>query len=160
MIHLQQRRFQIPTLHITRTQFTHCSGLKPLTLKQESIVADLAGLFFANFTLIALLNHLTKLSVGQNTSYKSRVINEQETVCALLASLTQLQRGLLHRHSSGRTEERHENLTDASTFPDRARTPLWGKSEVSLSSSFIRSLIRRHFDYSSAVHPQTSTKNV
>jgi len=70
MIHLQQRRFQIPTLHETRTHFTQCSGLTPLTLRQESIVADLAGLFFAKFTLIVLLNHLTKLSVGQNTYRK------------------------------------------------------------------------------------------
>jgi len=66
-MHHQQRRFQIPILHKTRTHFTHCNGLTPLTLKQESIVAELAGLFFTNFTLIALLNHLTVLSAGQNT---------------------------------------------------------------------------------------------
>lgn len=49
------------------------------------------------------------------------MINEQETVCAILAALAQLHRGLLPRHSSGRTEERHQNLTEASTCPNRAR---------------------------------------
>jgi hypothetical protein len=51
-----------------KENFTHSSGITPLMLMQESVLADLAGLFFANFNLIALLNHLTKLSVGQSTN--------------------------------------------------------------------------------------------
>lgn len=122
MIHLQQCCFQVPIFHKTRTHFTQSSGLTPLTLKHESIVADLASLFFASFTLIALLNHLTKLAVAQST-YRTKE-DDQRTrncLCTCWTALAQLQRGLLHRHSSGRTEKRHENRTDASTCPDRAR---------------------------------------
>lgn len=84
-------------------------------------MGELAGLFFAKFSLIALLNHLTKLSVGQST-YRTKQGDQRARNCLCsLSALAQLQRGLLHRHSSGRTEKRHENPTDASTCPDRAR---------------------------------------
>jgi len=84
-------------------------------------VAELAGLFFANFTLIPLLNHLAKLSVAQGT-YRTKQGDQRTRNClCTLSALAQLQRGLLHRQSSGHTEERHENLIDASTRPDRVQ---------------------------------------
>jgi hypothetical protein len=103
-VRCQQCRLQFPVLHKT-----NCRGLTPLT-----IVAELAVLFFANFTLIALLIQLTKLSVCQST-YRTKAGRSTKrklrSLCNI-AALAQLQQRILHRHSSGRTEGRHDNLTD------------------------------------------------
>ena len=84
-------------------------------------MAELAGLFFVDFALITLLNHVIKLSVARSTYRKNQGDQRARNSLCPVADLAQLQRRLLHRNSSGRTEERHENLTDVSTCPDRAR---------------------------------------
>jgi hypothetical protein len=84
-------------------------------------VAELAGFFFADFTHITLVNHLIKLPVARSTNSKNQGDQRTRNDLCPVANLAQIQRRLLHRNSSGRTEERYENLTDASTCPDRAR---------------------------------------